>query len=252
MSGQGTFSADENGQVTFTPEVDFTGTTSIVYIVADNDGAFSNEATITVNVTDTVVSPGILSFSEPIFVGSELILPGSLTIDNTTLEFSQACSQVTGSTIVLDNNQTVLGTCDPNKIFIVLGGFGALNNPNRIVQDPSAPPHLAALEAEAITDLLERHQLPADDAPRLLGWARHDIRGLVYDKILAIIKKDSRTAAEQAVVDWLTGLVWQKQKQVAQEALDQYDAWSFDWQYARCQWQPPAGFDQWTYGTSLQ
>ncbi len=50
VSGQGTFVVDEDGRVTFTPVLGFTGTTAISYRVRDNRGAQSNPANITVTV----------------------------------------------------------------------------------------------------------------------------------------------------------------------------------------------------------
>ena len=50
VSGQGTYSVNTSGVVTFTPASGFTGTSSIPYTVQDNDGALSNRAIITVTV----------------------------------------------------------------------------------------------------------------------------------------------------------------------------------------------------------
>ncbi len=48
VAGEGTFSDDGAGNVTFTPEPAFTGMSSITYTVNDNDGGTSNTATITI------------------------------------------------------------------------------------------------------------------------------------------------------------------------------------------------------------
>ncbi len=50
VPGEGAFAVDNNGSVTFTSEASFAGTSSISYVVRDNDGAVSNAATITVMV----------------------------------------------------------------------------------------------------------------------------------------------------------------------------------------------------------
>ncbi|MEM7734301.1 MAG: cadherin-like domain-containing protein [Deinococcota bacterium] len=50
VAGEGTFDVDAAGNVTFTPEVGFLGTSSIPYTVEDNSGLLSNQATLTVNV----------------------------------------------------------------------------------------------------------------------------------------------------------------------------------------------------------
>ncbi|MEB3343705.1 DUF4347 domain-containing protein, partial [Okeania sp.] len=53
VEGEGTYSVDDSGNVTFTPEADFVGTTTgISYTVADQNGGVSNEATITVTVNN--------------------------------------------------------------------------------------------------------------------------------------------------------------------------------------------------------
>ncbi len=53
VPGEGTYSVDEGGNVTFTPEAGFTGeTTPVPYTVKDNDGLVSNRANITVNVEE--------------------------------------------------------------------------------------------------------------------------------------------------------------------------------------------------------
>ncbi|MFH7040686.1 Ig-like domain-containing protein, partial [Flavobacterium plurextorum] len=51
VTGQGTYSVDALGIVTFTPEANYNGTTTpISYTVQDNQGAVSASATITVKV----------------------------------------------------------------------------------------------------------------------------------------------------------------------------------------------------------
>ncbi|MFS8834429.1 DUF4347 domain-containing protein, partial [Synechococcus sp. R55.6] len=52
ITGQGTYAVDTStGEVTFTPDPGFTGTTSIEYTVEDTKGLISNKATITITVT---------------------------------------------------------------------------------------------------------------------------------------------------------------------------------------------------------
>lgn len=50
VPGEGQFVADDLGNVTFAPEPDFTDASTIEYTVADNQGAVSNAAAITVTV----------------------------------------------------------------------------------------------------------------------------------------------------------------------------------------------------------
>ncbi|WP_452222679.1 Ig-like domain-containing protein, partial [Lacinutrix chionoecetis] len=50
VPGEGTWTVDETGEVTFTPEPGFTGDpTPVNYTIDDNDGNTSNEATITLD-----------------------------------------------------------------------------------------------------------------------------------------------------------------------------------------------------------
>ncbi|MCB9390201.1 MAG: hypothetical protein H6512_11745 [Acidimicrobiia bacterium] len=58
ISGEGTYEVDPvTGEVTFTPEDGFVGESTIDYVVADDDGNVSNEATITVTVQAPLVPP---------------------------------------------------------------------------------------------------------------------------------------------------------------------------------------------------
>ncbi len=57
VPGEGTFTADDLGNVTFTPELGFTGVSAIPYTVQDDLGATSNPATITITVTDLAPAP---------------------------------------------------------------------------------------------------------------------------------------------------------------------------------------------------
>ena len=64
VAGEGTFADDGVGNITFTPQAGFTGTSAITYTVNDNDGGISNTATISVRVNappmavnDSAVTP---------------------------------------------------------------------------------------------------------------------------------------------------------------------------------------------------
>jgi large repetitive protein len=56
VAGEGTYSLDGAGLLTFTPALNFTGTSSISYTVLDNQGLSSNVATITINVGPLAVN----------------------------------------------------------------------------------------------------------------------------------------------------------------------------------------------------
>jgi CshA-type fibril repeat protein len=56
VPGQGTFTVDNTGDVTFTPEPGFTGTVTIPYTVQDTTGLTSNQANITVTIGNPPVA----------------------------------------------------------------------------------------------------------------------------------------------------------------------------------------------------
>jgi hypothetical protein len=104
-----------------------------------------------------------------------------------------------------------------------------------------AIPLIAVLESAVITEMLETHQLPASDKDRLLTWERNALRARLFDKVLAIIKEapSSRTADEQAIVDFFAEKVKQKRLAAATAAKAEYGDWNLD----PCGYVPPAGFE---------
>ncbi|MDH3598298.1 MAG: Ig-like domain-containing protein, partial [Candidatus Tectomicrobia bacterium] len=94
VAGEGTFTADDAGNVTFTPVAGFTGASIIPYTVKDNDGLTSNEANITVRVG---TSPGN---HPPVAVSDSVI-----TLLDTPVTFS-----ITG------NDSDSNGTIDPATV----------------------------------------------------------------------------------------------------------------------------------------
>lgn len=87
VAGQGTFTVDSTGKVTFTPVTGFTGTSTIPYTVQDTQGLTSNQANITVTVQTTPVpAPTTLTISKTdgvtsVGTGRQTIY--TLTIKNT-------------------------------------------------------------------------------------------------------------------------------------------------------------------------
>jgi len=57
IKGQGTATVDANGVVTFTPVQGYVGTVTIQYTVTDNNGATSNQATLSIKVVPKCVLP---------------------------------------------------------------------------------------------------------------------------------------------------------------------------------------------------
>jgi hypothetical protein len=112
-----------------------------------------------------------------------------------------------------------------------------------IVQDfqLGAIPLIAVLESAVINEMLETHRLPESDKDRLLTWERNTLRARLFDKVLAIIKEapSSRTADEQAIVNFFAEKVKQKRLAAANAAKAEYGDWNLD----PCGYVPPAGFD---------
>jgi hypothetical protein len=120
------------------------------------------------------------------------------------------------------------------------------SGPARIVQRcelGSAGMYL--LEQQAISELLTAHQLPATHADRLMVWERNQVRALVFDKLLALIKKapNQRSAVEAEIYEKLAGRVAAKRLQAAQFAKAEYIRCT----EAPCQFVPIDGF---TYNTA--
>lgn len=75
VPGEGAFAVDEFGDVTFTPEADFVGDSTISYTVQDDQGETSNEALITVTVTEGLISDA--GIDQTVFVEQTVTLDGS-------------------------------------------------------------------------------------------------------------------------------------------------------------------------------
>ena len=80
VAGQGTYTVDASGIVTFTPVANFNGTSSLSYVVKDNDSNLSNSAllTITINAVNDV----------PVATASSVTFPESTTYTFTASNFS--------------------------------------------------------------------------------------------------------------------------------------------------------------------
>ncbi len=58
----GTTTVNNDGKITYAPDAGFSGTDSYTYTVADNDGARSSKATVTINVTENVLPMASFGF----------------------------------------------------------------------------------------------------------------------------------------------------------------------------------------------
>lgn len=131
----GTASANNDGSVTYTPDDGFTGQDSYTYTVADDDGATSSEATVTIDVNEGNQPPTArdttLTTDEDTETSGEA--PGVLGNDTDLDEDDLSVSQVNGSAGDVGTETTLDSgalltlsadgsyTYDPNDAFEDLG-----------------------------------------------------------------------------------------------------------------------------------
>ncbi|NJK63354.1 MAG: tandem-95 repeat protein, partial [Synechococcaceae cyanobacterium SM2_3_1] len=157
LPGQGTFTVDENGIVTFSPEPEFTGTVSIPYIVRDNDGLPSNIGTITVTIgTEPVANDDTATTTPNTPVSLDVTSNDSDpdgSIDPTTIDLDPATSGQQTSltlpgqgTLTVDENGLVTFIPDPDFVgtvmipYTVRDNDGLLSNPATITIVVGQPP----------------------------------------------------------------------------------------------------------------
>ncbi len=111
VAGEGTWSVDGSGSVTFTPEAGFTADpTPIPYVVSDNDGNVSNEASVTVDYVP---------------VASDNSSTGNTTTTAVTVDVLG--NDITGDVVDAGSVQ-IVGTLNPGDDFVVPGeGVWSLN-----------------------------------------------------------------------------------------------------------------------------
>ena len=150
VPGEGTWTVDETGEVTFTPEATFTGDpTPINYTVTDNTGLESNEATVTVDyvqnnlpckpacppmcpsagttccsVTTTVATP----LSTPTVSGTSII---SLINGENLVSFTQPSH----GSVTLNNGGTANDGSDDTLVYVVNTGYSGTDSFTYIMRD---------------------------------------------------------------------------------------------------------------------
>ncbi|WP_337867469.1 SdrD B-like domain-containing protein, partial [Meiothermus sp.] len=135
VPGQGTFSVDASGNVTFTPEPTFSGTATIPYTLRDNTGNTSNQA----NLSVTVQPP-----QPPVAVNDDAsTLPGTpVTIDPKTNDSTpnQGASIVPGSVVFPATGQPAGSTRSPDGKTLTVPGQGTYSiNPDGTVTFSPVP-----------------------------------------------------------------------------------------------------------------
>jgi len=110
--------------------------------------------------------------------------------------------------------------------------------PQYIFQTCVLPAPLANFyEADAISELLQKHELPPEDRARLLTWERDLIRATLFDRLLGVIQNPT-LIDESVTLPALRQAVQDRRIAAADFALDQYNTWSGN----LCLYRPPAGF----------
>jgi hypothetical protein len=83
------------------------------------------------------------------------------------------------------------------------------------------------IEEEVLAALLELHGLAPDQRSRMLCWERSEVRAGCYRRLLSILNKTSRTAAEQRVSDATTAAVKALHVAATEESRRLYNQWNF-------------------------
>jgi CshA-type fibril repeat protein len=117
VPGEGTWTVDPTGQVTFTPEVGFTGDpTPIDYNVTDSTGQVSNDATITINYPQSAPTAVNDAVSNPT-VGTPTTLP-------TVANDADAENDIDPTTVTLTDPAATDTDADGDADTLVVAGEG--------------------------------------------------------------------------------------------------------------------------------
>ncbi|MGD1701926.1 DUF4347 domain-containing protein, partial [Dapis sp. BLCC M229] len=132
VAGEGTYTVDDSGNVTFTPEANFVGTTTpIIYTVADNEGATSNEANISVRINDPAANDDTAETNEdtPVtFNITENDSGSDSTIDPSTVDLDPSTTdRETTRTVTGEGTYTVDDS--GNVTFTPVAGFVGTTTP---------------------------------------------------------------------------------------------------------------------------
>jgi large repetitive protein len=168
IPGQGTFSSDPSGQVTFTPVTDFVGTVNTPYTIKDNFGQISNRANLTVTIVppappvatnDSAVTPPNtpvtlnVSGNDTAGTGTTL-LPGSIDLDPSTPGQQTTITKPLEGTFTLNPSGTVTftpvtGFNGPSSTpYTITDSLGQVSNPATILVTVGVP---AAADDSATT-----------------------------------------------------------------------------------------------------
>ena len=125
VAGEGTWSVDATGVVTFVPNAGFTGNpTPITYTVQDNDGNTSNEATITITYLGNTGSIGDLVFDD--LNGNGILDGGELGLEGVIVNLVDATGSIVDTTATAADGSyqfTNVAYGDYTLQFVPLAGY---------------------------------------------------------------------------------------------------------------------------------
>ena len=162
-AGEGVFTVDAAGNVTFTPFAGFTGLSSIPYVVNDNDGGISNNATITVRINAPPVAvddSALTQLNTPVTLAvTANDTDSDGTIDAATVDLDPATAgQQTTFVVAGEGVFTVDGA--GNVTFTPVAGFTGVSSISYTVNDNDS----AASNTATITVTINAPPVAVDDS----------------------------------------------------------------------------------------
>jgi hypothetical protein len=93
---------------------------------------------------------------------------------------------------------------------------------------PAQAVALHTLEAQAVSDVLAAHELPATDRVAVRTWGRTDAQAALWGLLVEAIKTPARqrTSVQQGAVNWITGQVRQVNVSAAEQTGAEYASWA--------------------------
>ena len=93
---------------------------------------------------------------------------------------------------------------------------------------PATAAALLRLQEQAIDITLAAHQLPASDRGAVMTWARSEAQAQLWSLVYAALTTDAadRTADQQAVVEWMNGMLRGQATAPAVSAAREYVKWA--------------------------
>uniref|UniRef100_UPI00404AAE43 Ig-like domain-containing protein n=1 Tax=Fulvivirga sp. TaxID=1931237 RepID=UPI00404AAE43 len=135
--GEGTYTVDNTGKVTFTPELNYNGSAKVFYTVNDNDGATSNVARL--DITVTPVNDGPLAVDDVESTGPGVTLNATVvTNDGPDPEGNSVTHSIVGASPNTTTEGTLTFRADGTYTFVPVASFsGAVSFDYRVCDSGS-------------------------------------------------------------------------------------------------------------------